>query len=107
MLGLAEVVQNLRRELYAAMSAADKEALQFYVGDITLELSVAVSREGGASGKVRFWVVDVGAEGKLGSSSVQKLSLKLTPQVGDGDAPLLISGDAVSGEGTGGQSANG
>lgn len=103
MLPLAEVVQNLRSELYSAMASSAEEPLQFDLGDIELELTVAVSREGSGSGKVRFWVVDLGAEGKVGSGSTQRLTLKLTPRVvATGRAPH-IAGATLFEEGTGRQ----
>jgi hypothetical protein len=101
MLGLAEVVKDLRSELYSAMAVAGGEPLRFELGEIELELSVAVSREAGGSGKVRFWVIDLGAEAKAGSNSIQTLRLKLLPIVDETGRAPQISGGAVPGEGTG------
>jgi hypothetical protein len=101
MLELAEVVQNLRSELYDAMATSVGETLQFEVGDVQLELSIAVTKEGGVSGKIRFYVVELGGEGTLGESSTQKLTLNLTPRlITTGRAPV-VSGDTVNGESAG------
>lgn len=97
---LADVVKDLRSELYAAMAAGDDEPLQFELGDITLELNVAVTREGGVGAKLRFWVVELGADGKKSNEATQKITLKLTPRLGSSDRPARITGEAVAGEGS-------
>jgi hypothetical protein len=76
---LAELIGQLRSELTEAMTAGDGEDLRFSLGPVELELTVAVDKEAKPGAKVRFWVVELGAETKLGSSSTQKIKLTLDP----------------------------
>ena len=66
---LAQVISQLRRELSAAMRDAAGEELRFELGPVQLELTVAVSTEAGPNAKVRFWVVKLGADGKVASQA--------------------------------------
>lgn len=45
---------------------------------------------------MRFWVAEVNAEGKLSSTSTQKIKLTLNPAVvaGDGTESVYVGGDA-------------
>lgn len=79
MVELARVIRDLREELERAITAAEGERLQFELGSIELELSVAVERTGQAGAKVRFWVVESGADASLGATSTQRITLALQP----------------------------
>ncbi len=90
MIELADVIRDLRSELDRARSASEQEALRFGLGPVELEVTVALDREGKTGGKVRFWVVEVGAEGKVASTSTQRIKLTLHPTLGipgDGGEP--------------------
>ncbi len=102
---LASVVRQLRAELNEALSDAQGERLRFELGPVEMSLRVTVGREGGAGAKVRFWVIEAGADAKLSRESVQEIKLVLTPV--DTQAPVgpggkatapLIEGAAVPGE---------
>ena len=102
---LASVVRQLRAELNEALEGAEGERLRFELGPVHVALSVTVGREGGAGAKVRFWVVDAGADAKLSREAVQEIKLVLTPvdiqaPVGPGGQAVvpLIEGGAVIGE---------
>jgi hypothetical protein len=102
---LASVVRQLRAELNEALEDAQGERLRFELGPVQVSLSVTVGREGGAGAKVRFWVVDAGADAKLSREAVQEIKLVLTPvdtqaPVGPGGKAVapLIEGGAVEGE---------
>ena len=82
MIELADVISELRAELDRARSASDEAALRFGLGPVELEVTVALDREGKTGGKVRFWVVEVGAEGKVASTSTQRIKLTLYPTLG-------------------------
>jgi hypothetical protein len=82
MIELADVISELRAELDRARSASDGAALRFGLGPVELEVTVALGREGKAGGKVRFWVAEVGAEGKVASASTQRIKLTLHPTLG-------------------------
>jgi hypothetical protein len=97
---LADVVSNLRSELYRAVGEGSGQSLQFEVGSIELELSVSVEQTDGAHGGVKFWVVELG--GDLGEKNVsaQKLTLSLTPTIEtpQGRTSPRISGAPEAGE---------
>jgi hypothetical protein len=38
-----------------------------------------VTKEAGPNAKVRFWVIELGAEGKVASEATQKITLTLDP----------------------------
>lgn len=97
---LADVVKDLRDELYRAIDGGENERLQFEVGSIELELSVSVEQTDGVHGKVRFWVVDLGADMNDKNISTQKLKLTLTPtlQADGGRITPRVSGEAEDGE---------
>lgn len=96
---LAEVVSQLRAELTDAMTAGQGAPLRFGLGPVELELTVTVTKEAQAQSKVRFWVVEAGADGKLGSSSTQKIKLTLEPfRAGQPGVRPDISGAEVTGE---------
>lgn len=89
-LGLAETVQALREELEAAVAGFSSQEIQFQVGQVQLEFHVGVRREGGANSKARFWVLEVGTEGRYARESIQKVSLTLEPLTKDGQ-PIRVS----------------
>ncbi len=102
---LASVVRQLRAELDEALADAEGERLRFELGPVEMSLRVTVGQEGGAGAKVRFWVIEAGADAKLSRDSVQEIKLVLTPvdtqaAPGPGGKPVsvLIEGGTVDGE---------
>jgi hypothetical protein len=95
---LASVIRDLREELDRAVSAAEGEALRFELGPIELELSVALERSAQAQAKVRFLVVDSGADVGLGKTSTQRISLTLKPTLAGSHRPVAVSGNAEPNE---------
>jgi hypothetical protein len=79
---LADVIRQLRQELDRARLAADGEDLRFELGPIELEVTVELQAVGGAEGKIRFWVVELGADGRATSTSAQRIKLTLNPTAG-------------------------
>ncbi|MFF8229001.1 trypco2 family protein [Streptomyces caelestis] len=94
MVELARVIRDLREELEQAIVAAEGEALRFELGPIELDLSVELERSGQAGAKVRFWVVESGADAAVRATSAQRISLTLQPTLAGASDPLLISGRA-------------
>lgn len=78
-IALAEMVEELRQELQAAMEAGRGQEIRFQLSEVTLEAQVEVSREGGGTAGVKFWVAEIGASGGGSSARTQKLVLKLLP----------------------------
>ncbi len=104
-LELASVVRQLRAELNEAMDGAEGERLRFELGPVELSLTVTVGREAAPGAKIRFWVIEAGADAKISREAVQDIKLVLTPY--DMTAPLgpdgkppppLISGKKLQGE---------
>ncbi|WP_328470680.1 hypothetical protein OHA21_05175 [Actinoplanes sp. NBC_00393] len=88
---LAEAIALLREELQEARIRGAGEQLQFNVGPVELEFQVEIAREAGASGKVRFWVVEAGADGKLASRSTQVVRISLEPVDGRTGKQLAVA----------------
>lgn len=82
--GLAEWIGALRAELRRAQQAAGEQDLHFAVGPVELELEISTTREAGASGQVKFWVVGAGGSGRLVGESRQRITLSLTPESPEG-----------------------
>jgi hypothetical protein len=96
---LADVISELRKELERARLFAEGSALRFGLGPVELEVTVALDREGKTGGKVRFWVAEVGAEGKVASASTQRIKLTLQPTLGvpnQAGGPAATAGSPVS-----------
>lgn len=105
-LELAAVLRQLRAELNEALADAEGERLRFELGPVDLALTVTIGREATPGAKIRFWVIEAGADAKLSRESVQEIKLVLSPR--DMKAPLgpdgqpkppLIEGKPVPGEG--------
>ena len=97
---LALVISRLRAELAAAIAAGEAEDLRFELGPVELELTVGVDREAGPSGKVKFWVLELGADAKRTSRTTQRIKLVLEPRLpGRGkDVRPLVAGEQLLGE---------
>lgn len=81
MIELSDVIRELRAELTRTMAEGADEYLRFSLGTVDLELSIAVEREAGANGKVKFLVAELGADGHLTHTRTQTVRLKLEPHV--------------------------
>jgi hypothetical protein len=82
--GLTDAVRELRKEIGAAMTAAEGEDLRFELGPIEIEFALTLTRTGGADAGVNFGVVAVGARGERGSETVHRLTLTLEPKTSTG-----------------------
>ncbi|MFG2864416.1 trypco2 family protein [Streptomyces sioyaensis] len=98
MIELASVIRDLREELEQAVVAAEGETLRFELGTIELELSVALERTGHAEAKVRFWVVESGADATVHATSTQLIKLALQPTLQGSLDPVFVSGSACRNE---------
>ena len=82
-IGLADAIEDLRRELTDATRRGDGQSIRFTIDAIELELELEVVREGGGDGKVSFKVlgsgIDVGAKGNLAHTNVHRIKLCLKP----------------------------
>jgi len=76
---LSEVVDQLRLELQVLNNEVKDKQLQFLVESVEVELRVAVTKESTVGAKAKFWVLEVGAEGKHNEAVTQVIKLKLIP----------------------------
>lgn len=97
MLELSTVIRELRTELTKAMESARDEPLRFGMGPIELEVTMVVTEETALNGKVKFWVVETGADAKESEGRTHRVKLTLTPEV-EGRSPY-VGGYAEEGEG--------
>jgi hypothetical protein len=98
-LALAEVIAHLRTELSEAMRAGEGEDLRFELGPVELELTIGVDKEAKPGAKVKFWVLEWGAEAKIGSTAAQRIKLVLDPRhAGQADRRPTISGPEAADE---------
>ncbi|MDI5969409.1 hypothetical protein POF50_008640 [Streptomyces sp. SL13] len=98
MVELASMIRELRRELNAAMEEAEGERLRFELGPVEIEATVTVDTEKSRQGKVRFWVVEAGGDGKSTRSDLQKITFTLRPRLVGSSGTPLISGGELPGE---------
>ncbi len=101
MIELSEMIRELRQELHAAMAEGPAGPVRFELGPVEIEASVAVDREAGAGGKVRFWVVEANADGKFATSRTHRISITLQPRLVAPDGTrrtVWIAGDEADGE---------
>jgi len=92
------MISQLRRELSAVMREGEGEELRFELGPVELELTVAVSKEASPTAKVRFWVVELGADAVMASQATQRITLRLDPRRRGVAGKPLISGSEQPGE---------
>jgi NTP-dependent ternary system trypsin peptidase co-occuring protein len=92
-LELASVLRQLRAELNEAMDESEGERLRFELGPVELSLTVTVGREATPGAKIRFWVIEAGADAKISREAAQDIKLMLTPV--DVRAPLGPDGKPV------------
>lgn len=98
MIELSEMISELRNELYRAIEVGRNEPLKFELGPVEVEASVGVDRKGTTGAKVRFWVVELGADGDIARSSLQRIKLTLQPRLAGTAMPPEVSGEERPGE---------
>ncbi len=91
---LGEAIRSLRAELSSAMAQGEGQDLRFRVGPVELEFDVQVSREAGAEGGVKFWVVSAGAKATTGTATTHRVKIALQPQTADGKDVAVSQGVA-------------
>lgn len=89
---LAEMIEQLRRELTTAMAAGQDEELRFALGPVELEAAVVVERSGTAGTKIRFWVVEAAADGRKAATTTHRVTLTLEPRTREGNQRPWVSG---------------
>ncbi|MFD0072158.1 trypco2 family protein [Streptomyces sp. NPDC127166] len=96
---LSELIEQLRTELATSMRAGRDSDVQFELGPVELELEVAVEKEAKPGAKVRFYVMELGGEGRLASTNTQRIKLTLEARpAGEPGRRLMVSGEEAVGE---------
>jgi len=95
--GLAEVLRQLRGDLYLAGWQGEGLEPRFELGPIELEFSVVVDSSRGGKAAAKLWVVDVSAEGRTSSQATHRIKLTLQPTDAHGQR-TSVAGDVVDGE---------
>jgi hypothetical protein len=90
-IAIADAVDALRQDLEEAIEEGFARSLQFELDRVELELHAGFTKTGSAGATVKWWVVELGAEGTLASTATQTVRLILKPRRhGLPDAPLLL-----------------
>lgn len=89
LIGLADAIKELRRELTEAVAEAQDKPIRFELGPVEMEFLLEVGRAAEADAGVRFWVVSLGGKGSVSSGSTHRVKLSLTPQ--DHGGRLMVS----------------
>jgi hypothetical protein len=95
--GLAEVLRQLRGDLYLAEWQGEGKEPRFELGPIELEFAVVVDSSRGGSAGAKLWVVDVSAEGKRTAQTTHRIKLTLQPTDAQGRR-TSVSGEVLDGE---------
>ncbi len=99
MIELSDMIRELRRELNSAMAEGHGATVRFELGPVQIEANVVVNQEAGAGAKVKFWVVDVDANGRVAQSRTQRITLTLQPKSvapnGTRDTALIAGHEAA------------
>ncbi|MGW6534711.1 trypco2 family protein [Streptomyces sp. NPDC055051] len=74
---LAEAIEDLRQELYAAQDLGKDQQFAFTVEEAELELLLELRDSGKADGRLTFGVATVGAGGERAAARTHRLTLKL------------------------------
>lgn len=80
-IGLGVVIEQLRAELAALNAVAGDKDLRFALDNVEVELHIGVTREAGASAVAKFWVLELGGEGKYAHERTQTIKLTLKPRL--------------------------
>lgn len=99
LMDLATALEGLRQELQTAWEQSSGERVRFKVSDVSLTVEAVARRDVQGGAKVRWWLIEAGAEATRGSETTQTLQLKLEPKLYDehgGSAPLDVAGEQAA-----------
>jgi len=95
--GLAKALEALRQDLEEAWRESQNQRVRFRASEITLTVQAVARTEQKVGGKLRWWVVEAGADRTAGREATQTLELTLSPQLFD-DAGKFVGPLDVSGQ---------
>jgi len=93
-IGLKDAIEVLRKELSESILAAADEELRFEVGQITVEMQLAVERKTEGKAGIKFWVLEIGGQGSRGTTETHKVTIPLKP-IGLHGGPVLTGGNRI------------
>lgn len=91
--GLAEVIGQVRDELERAQRAGEGRDLRFSVENVHLEFAVQVRREGSGRAELRIGVLTAGGGGSAARDTTHTIRVELKPHGGDGDPNISVGGE--------------
>jgi hypothetical protein len=97
LVSLADLIHQLRGDLYRAAWQGESKDPKFLVGPVELELSVVVDSSRSASAQAALWVVDTSVKIEKSTHTTHRIKLTLQP-VGPDGQPSKISGAVEEGE---------
>jgi hypothetical protein len=89
---LSDLIRDLRYELSDAMAAAPESGLRFRLGAIELEAAVHAERVAGGDARIRFVVLEAGAEIRSTRITNQLVKLTLVPEAVGGSGDVFVRG---------------
>jgi hypothetical protein len=92
---LAETIEALRRELETAAKKGLESDIRFPVDGIELEFQVGVTKTEDGSGKISFWIVELGGGGSQATQSLQKVKVTLGRPVDRDGYRLFVAAEST------------
>src|SRR5664279_4022138 len=87
--GLAAALEALRQELDEAWRESKDQHVRFRAEQVLLTVQAVARTENKVGGKLRWWVVEAGADRMAGREATQTLELTLSPQLFDDTGKLI------------------
>ncbi|MFJ8075469.1 trypco2 family protein [Streptomyces sp. NPDC096176] len=91
--GLAEVIGQVRDELETAQGAGAGRDLRFSVEKVELEFAVQVRREGSGRAELRIGVLTAGGGGSAARDTTHTIRIELKPHRENGDPNYSVGGE--------------
>jgi hypothetical protein len=88
LVGLAEAIAEVRRELVRAEREGERSDWRFRVERVSLEFAVELHRMGEGRLSLRLGVVEAGAGGSATRVGTHRVQLDLVPHGATGDRPI-------------------
>ncbi|AZM46104.1 hypothetical protein DMB38_09970 [Streptomyces sp. WAC 06738] len=88
LVGLAEAIAEVRRELVRAEREGERSDWRFRVERVSLEFAVELHRTGEGRLSLRLGVVEAGAGGSATRVGTHRVQLDLVPHGAAGDRPI-------------------
>jgi len=97
---LADAIDELRNQLKTAAERKDENGLLFVVEEADIELKVVATKSAEGGAKVKWLVIEIGAQGTFTAETSHTVKLKLSPVVKSnaGDLTRLQINDAPTHE---------